>query len=269
MLDALAMVKELAPEVPFIVVSGTITEELAVEAIRSGAADCVSKANLARLAPAVARELAAARDRTTKSRRLIETEDAERRRIARGLHDQFGQLMWTLRLALDAARTEPPPQPSINEAIALVDQALQQARDFSVELWPVVLDDFGLPAALRWLAERHARWSGLAIEVDAEDGDRPDFSIEAACFRVAQEALTNVSRHAHASRVDIRWRQSLELEIRDDGRGFEPALAWKQASLGLAGMRERVSLAGGRFTITSRPGAGTAIGVRFPSGAGS
>jgi signal transduction histidine kinase len=271
-LRALAMVKELAPRAPFIVVSGTITEELAVEVMRAGAVDYVTKAHLRRLGPSVARELSEAVARESLSHRLLAAQEAERRRIARGLHDQFGELLTALRLRLDsvetrrgAARTE-----ALAAARSLVDEAMAHARDFSVELWPAILDDLGLVPALRHLAERHARWSGIMVKLEQDPVGRLPFAIEAACFRIAQQALTNVVRHAHAKTVEIRLRAhpgALELTVSDDGRGFDAPRATGRAaaegSLGLLGMRERASLAGGRLTIDSAPNEGTTVRAYF------
>jgi signal transduction histidine kinase len=277
-LHALAMTKELRPHVPFIVVSGTITEEQAVSAMRQGAADYVTKERLSRLGPAVARELAESLARESPAQRLASIQETERRRIARTLHDQFGQLLTALKLTLDSvahgrglARAR-----ALAEAQALVAEAMSQARDLSVELWPTVLDDVGLAAALRDLAGRHARWSGAAVSFDGEVGRLP-FVVETACFRIAQQALTNVTQHAHARRAHVRVHASsevVELFISDDGKGFDVASALERAAaagnLGLIAMQERASLAGGRLTIDSAPNRGTLVSAHFPlAGSGS
>ena len=268
----LATVKELAPKVPFIVVSGTITEQAAVDALRGGAADYVTKERLGRLGPAVARELSGAAAREHLSHGLLAAQEAERRRVAAGLHDQLGELLTALRLRLDslgalrgAARTA-----AVAEARTLVDEAMAQTRDLSVELWPAILDDVGLAAALRHLVDRHARWSGLAFSLELDALDCLPFAVEVACFRIAQQALTNVERHAGARAVEIRLQArggAVELSVSDDGRGFDVASALERAAaegnLGLLGMQERASLAGGRLTIDSTPNGGTRVHAHF------
>ena len=301
-LEALEITKKAVPHVPFIVVSGTISEEIAVEAMRAGAADYVTKDNLRRLGPAVAREMLLLARRTQaqpsvphpapleqprkarearsgherllgRTYRLLEAQEAERRNIARALHDHFGALLTAIRLNLDLAHQKRGPARStaLVEAVALVDQAIEQVRDVSLELWPTILDDLGLAPALRWLADKQARWSGLGFDLDVDAVGRLPRMLEAACFRVVQEALTNVTRHAVARKVEIRLRalpESVELLVHDDGKGFDVGAARERAaagaSLGLLGMQERVSLAGGRLEISSVPGQGSTVCALFP-----
>lgn len=271
-LQALAITKEALPEVPFVVVSGTITEEQAVQAIRAGAADYVTKGNLGRLGTAVERELRQLRQGDSSEYRVLAAQEAERRRIARALHDELGQVLTALRLNLQSAQDlkGDEKKKALFEALSLAQQASEQVRDFSLQLWPTILDDLGLPAALRWLAERHKRWYGLMIEVDVDPIGRLSAPVEVACFRLAQEALTNVARHASATAVRITVKRLIEgmrLEIHDNGRGFDPEAAKIRsiagASLGLPGMRERIALAGGRFEIDSAPGQGTVVRASF------
>jgi two-component system sensor histidine kinase UhpB len=266
-LQAFSLTKELLPGVPFVVVSGGgASEGDAAELIRSGVAAYLTKNELQRLGPVVARFSSARRGQ-------IEAQDAERRRIARELHDQVGQLLTAIRLNLELAQRErgERQEGAIAEALALANQAVGQVRDFALELWPTILDELGLPAALRWLATRQKRWSGLQFSLDLDPVGTLAQEIEAAGFRIAQEALTNVARHAHAGTVWIRLRRSqdrLELVVRDDGRGFDVEDARRRAdagaSLGLAGMQERASLAGGQLEIESGAGRGTRVRVRFP-----
>ncbi len=206
------------------------------------------------------------------SARLLGAQEAERRRIARALHDELGQLLTALQLTLRAAlERQGDMEKAITEALALADQASQQARDFSADLCPIILDDLGLPPALHWLAERHEHWTRLAIEEEIQPIGRLDPVIENATFRVAQEALTNIARHASARRVEIALRAdetALVLEVRDDGRGFDVAAAFdgarKGVSLGIAGMRERALAAGGTLEIASDARRGTVIRAVFP-----
>jgi signal transduction histidine kinase len=286
-LEALALTKSLAPDVPFVVVSGGLSEELLVRAIRSGAVDYVTKHNLHRLAGVVTRELEQARlqrlepvpeqgARTPElAHRLLLAQEAERRRIACTLHGQFGELLVVLRQTIESARRS-RTRLHLREGLALVDQAIQLSRDFSAELWPAVLEDLGLAPALRWLLDNHLRRTGLLGTIEVIDVSRLSGVIEAACFAVARDALANVARHARACHVDVRLEAEdgwIHLTIRDDGLGFVTADAWARAmagaSLGLLSMRERTLLAGGRLEIESAPGQGTTVHASFPASGGA
>ncbi|MBI3330372.1 MAG: GAF domain-containing protein [Nitrospinae bacterium] len=211
----------------------------------------------------------------TLSHRLLAVQEDERRRIARELHDEIGQALTAVKMNLQAVRHLPEAAsvaPYLEENMDIVNQLLQQARDLSRDLRPSMLDDLGLLPALRWYIDRLAQRAGFhaQLEVDAmEMRLHPD--LETACFRVAQEALTNVVRHARAHRVWVEVRPSateLELVVRDNGVGFDVRDAQERAmrgeSLGLLGMSERVALVGGHFDITSAPAQGTEIRARFP-----
>ena len=161
----------------------------------------------------------------------------------------------------------------IDDSVRMVEDVLQQVRSLSLDLRPPQLDDFGLAAAVRWYVDRKAAAAGLKVRFRSDllpDRLHPD--IETACFRIAQEALTNVLRHAEASNVwvDVRRNgEQLHLSLGDDGRGFDVAAARQRAtegeSLGLINMQERASLVGGRIEVTSRPGQGTVVDVFLPS----
>ncbi len=208
------------------------------------------------------------------SHRLLQTQERERRSIARELHDEIGQALTSVQLGLQAIEptlAEPGNRTLLQESMATIEQTLQQVRDLSLTLRPSVLDDFGLIPALKWLVDR-SQHAGLLIDFEADLYEaRPPVEIETACFRVAQEALTNAIRHAQARRVTIQVRQAaqeLQLKVQDDGKGFDArdslARATGGASLGLLGMQERATLAGGKLEIESTPGHGTLIRARFP-----
>jgi two-component system, NarL family, sensor histidine kinase UhpB len=204
-------------------------------------------------------------------RRLNESLESETRRIARALHDESGQLLAAVHIQLrQLARALPPgAQPDLTEVETLLEQVEQQLRNFSHELRPTVLDDYGLVPALQTLAEKFSKRFGLPVNVDGKLNPRLTKSVEAAMYRVTQEALNNVARHAKASRVSIRlWRVPGEFHcyIRDDGVGFDPAAVAKGSrnALGLLGMRERLTVLGGTLQIQSTPQQGTELRIFVP-----
>jgi two-component system sensor histidine kinase UhpB len=208
------------------------------------------------------------------SNRMLDVQENERRHIARELHDEIGQALTAVKLHLQAAqrRGGPETKQPLEECVLITDQALDQVRNLSLNLRPSQLDDLGLVAALRWHIERQAAVSGLDAEFRADDlSERLEPALETACFRFVQEAFTNIVRHAGARRVWIEARQSnngLRVSVRDDGKGFDVATALRNAilrgSMGLLGMQERVSLAGGKLNVSSRPGEGASVVAEFP-----
>lgn len=208
------------------------------------------------------------------SRRLMEAQEAERRFLASELHDEIGQVLTAVSLNLEAAKTVagPAAAPQLQEGLHTVNRALQQVRDLSLDLRPAMLDLLGLEAALRWYADRQAQRAGFTFQLASNLGQqRLATELETAGFRVAQESLTNVVRHARAQHVDIELQMTestLHMTIRDDGIGFDLARQRQQAaagqSLGLFGMQERVHLLGGRIDVHSQPGQGTRVEVYLP-----
>jgi len=210
------------------------------------------------------------------SRRLIDIQETERRHLARELHDEIGQPRTATKLHLQnlqATRSsELEEHKRIADAVALVHGLLQTVRSLSLNLRPPMLDDLGLVAALRWLLDQHGRTTGQTVRFEHDIfQERLDPVLETTCFRIAQEAITNVSRHAGADCVVLRLRRevgALVLSVCDNGRGFDTASALGRAargeSLGLVSMEERVSLAGGRFELSSTIGQGTELTARFP-----
>jgi len=204
------------------------------------------------------------------SRRLIEAQEAERRRISRELHDQVGQILTAVKMNLHSLWEKcdaPEIQASIQDNMEVIDEAMDQVRDLSVDLRPLLLDDFGLVVALRWYLDRQ---SSIATEFNAQglcEDDRFSTELETACFRIVQEAVTNVLRHAKANRIVVtleRSESNLMLLISDDGVGFDLSMLRNgAATLGLRGMEERVHALGGLLTIESSPSLGTKICARF------
>ena len=209
------------------------------------------------------------------SHRLVEVQETERRHIARELHDEIGQTLTTAEMSLQAA-LRAPNTPSIvrrlEDSIEAVERVLEQVHDLSLNLRPSMLDDLGLEPALRWYTQRQASLAGLKAEFRAEPlHGRLDPIIETECFRVAQEALTNVLRHASAKLVAVELTKNnghLHLSVRDDGVGFDVVAlrheAVRGASLGLLSMEERTALAGGGIEYRSGSGNGTEVRAWFP-----
>jgi PAS domain S-box-containing protein len=208
------------------------------------------------------------------SQRLIDVQELERRTIAGELHDEIGQALTIVKMNLQALHTNDDGMQAgdrMAECITVVDRALEQVRSLSLDLRPSLLDDLGLVATLRWYAARQARTTSFTLHFSADEpAGRLTSVLETVCFRIAQEALTNIVRHAHAREVWVQLRCDAELwlTIRDDGVGFDLAQVEVQASrgerFGLLGMRERASLSGGRLSIVSTAGAGTTIVASFP-----
>ena len=206
------------------------------------------------------------------SRRLMEVQEEERRRLARELHDEFGQILATVSLHLHAAKgvAGERARANLDMCMELLQRAGTQVRSLALELRPTMLETAGLDAALFWLAEQHLQQTGIAVHVACNVHDVSG-DVAIACFRVAQEALTNVVRHAGAHNVWIELTEvdsSVRLTVRDDGAGFDVPKALKRAAgggrLGLLGMRERVQILGGRLYVDSDPGRGTRIDVSLP-----
>lgn len=209
------------------------------------------------------------------SQRLVEAQETERRLIARELHDEIGQSLTVAELNLQAAlRTHggDAVQRRLQESIRAVERVLEQVHDLCLNLRPSMLDDLGLEPTLRDYTRRQAELKGMCADFRAEPLQaRLDPVIETECFRVAQEALTNIVRHAAATKVTVRLTRNegqLHLMVRDDGRGFDVEeqrlRAVRGASLGLLSMQERAVLAGGGVEIKSGAGQGTSVHAWFP-----
>jgi PAS domain S-box-containing protein len=213
------------------------------------------------------------------SRQLIETQEQERQRIALELHDQIGQVLSVVKMNLTSVERvclAPEASPYIKDNMDLVDEALRLVRDLSIDLRPQLLDDFGMVAALRWYVDRYTERTGIDSEFQVElpnKAERFARDIETACFRIVQEALTNIGRHAQAKHIWIQLtedKSDLFLTVRDDGIGFDLNVSRTRGAraptLGLLGMQERARAAGGTIEIDSAPAKGTAIKLKFPIG---
>lgn len=231
-------------------------------------------------------ELKEAQDKLRRvSGSVLTSQERERAAIARRLHDELGQVLTVLRMdavwlrdRLRARAVDPTgnrtPDPALAERsegmCELIDATISDVRHIATRLRPAVLDDLGLVDALEWFAADFERRTGIACRMECPDPaalENVSEQLATAAYRVAQEALTNVARHSGAAGAVLTLRRDgdhLELRVRDDGRGFDPAAAAQGATLGLAGMQERAGLTGGVLEIRSAPGRGTEIRLRLP-----
>jgi signal transduction histidine kinase len=301
-LDILRIIRSRAPELPVIlIVPGSVDSETAVAAFKLGAQDYIiqnpsyvtelifslrhilNRSDLSRRNDQLSRELEAmnrsleaqVEARTSElealSMRFISVREDERRTIARELHDDFGQLLTGLMFQLETAThgEGPPAKARLAEALSTATDLMKRTRDITLRLRPLVLDDLGLKPAIEWHLNLFQQQTGIAVESEISlPEDRLAGGLEMTIFRIVQEALTNVARHAgcRTAHVMITCRDRLvTVEIADRGGGFDlEAVRAKRNSLGLVGLAERARLAGGVMEITSRPGRGTRVLATFP-----
>jgi signal transduction histidine kinase len=286
---ALDIAKEIAPEVPFILVTGILGEEVVIEMLKQGATDYVLKTRLARLVPAVTRALRETeqrRDRQEAEEKLLRSNgqlraltghlqfvrEEERTRIAREVHDELGQALTGLKLDLSMLAGKPVSdrmlKRRVKEMEAQVDATILTVRRIATELRPGVLDSLGLAAAIEWQAMDFQKSTGIrcqvSIHVVESNWDR-EFST--VCFRIFQETLTNIIRHANATQVEVVLTQAdreLILMVSDNGRGISERDVADARSIGITGMRERVAQVGGEVSFLGVPGKGTTVTMRVP-----
>jgi len=289
--EALTLARQKCPETPFIFVTGTMGEEVAIETLKNGATDYVLKTRLSRLIPAVHRALREAQERSQRLRAeeqlrqshqqlralsvyLQSVREEERTRIAREVHDELGQALTGCKLDLSwiANRLPRDLKPLLDKTRQLsehIDSTIQTVRRISSELRPGVLDYLGLAAALEWQANEFQNRTGIRCDVHASLRE-PVLAQElnTTLFRIFQETLTNIIRHAGATRVAVNLKEAdgkILLQVRDNGRGISDAEQTSPGSMGLLGMRERAALLGGDFKITNPPRArGTQVTVSIP-----
>ena len=296
---ALHIARKADGQVPFIIVSGQIGEDVAVDAMLAGADDYVMKHNLARLRPAVQRCLAASELRREKleAERAVQESDAraeqalrdsraalselaahwearmeeERAAIARELHDDVGGTLTALKVDIEQLRRGADGDAQFKERAAemgrLVDSLIEASTRLAGDLRPAALD-FGLSAALEVKAREFEKRVGIPCRFRSNDEELAlDPERGRALVRVFQEALTNVIKHARATRVEAELfvtAGEVTLEVRDDGRGLQPADLAKRDSFGVRGMHERVGRIGGWIEVSGEPGKGTTVMVSIP-----
>lgn len=212
------------------------------------------------------------------NRRLESAKEDERRFIARELHDELGQTLTALKLRLKLGARTVDPERALREGaltFSMIDGLIDRVRKLSLDLRPVLLDEVGLIPALRAYLDGQAAISEVGMELDASGFlERAAPENEIVCFRIVQEAVTNVLRHAEARRVSVHLEQRtdrLQIVVKDDGRGIAPGKVLDAAArghMGIVGMRERARALGGDFAIDSHPGGGTAVRVTLPVGRG-
>lgn len=286
-LQALKVLNEAGLDIPFILVSGRITDDQAVTAMKAGAHDFVMKENLKRLIPAIERAIVEAqsckeRRKTEEDRhiaekelralanRLVRSQEEERRVIARELHDQTGQNLTVIKLLIEKVLKSAPKNlvPTLKEVSDGISEVLTQVQDMSLNLRPSMLDDLGLIHTLMWMFKRLQKQSGLVIDFTQNIYDQkfsPETNVNA--FRIVQEALTNVIRHSGSCEAAVNvflQEQILTITIRDRGRGFDPDILSQGLSTGLSAMCERAKMLGGTFKIESATNHGTRITVLIP-----
>jgi signal transduction histidine kinase len=288
-LSALAIAKDKCPEIPFILISGNMGEELAIESLKSGATDYVLKNRISRLVPSVRRALREATERSERRQAVKELKESheqlrqlaahllyvreeERTNIARDIHDELGQVLAALKMDIGWLSDKYSDHKDIvaksGSMGATVANTILSMKRICMELRPALLDHFGLGAAMEWQAEEFKKRSGIACNVVLEpheiDVDKDQAIV---LFRIFQESLTNVSKHAKATKVEASLRQEdkrIVLVIQDNGVGISREQMTKPNSFGLLGMRERLHILGGTISIKGKKQKGTTLTVTIP-----
>jgi len=284
-LEAFKLLQQTGIDVPFIVVSGQIGEDVAVEAMRSGASDYIMKGNLKRLGAAIARELIESENRHQRriaekelaksevelrmlSHRLIKMQEDERRTLARELHDEIGHTLAYLRLMVDKASQLTPDKATetLNESKNILSGLIEQVRNLSLSLKPPMLEEDGLLQAIKYLTERYNRETQLKIDLSSSNiPEKLEWDTSLTAYRIVQESLTNVIKHAKAAEVHINLyliNNTINIRVKDNGVGFITSRT--NGGAGLRGMQERANLMGGTLKIESKPGIGTTIDAAIP-----
>jgi signal transduction histidine kinase len=270
-LRALELLHASRLDVPFIVVSGTISEEVAVECMKQGASDYLLKDRLGRLGPAITRAIADLAERRmveSLSARLLKAQEEERKNIARELHDHIGQGMAVLLMELHQLEGELPLEDCAHARLKKIVQVVQDheafVRDMGLLLRPSMLDDLGLIPALDWQTREVSGRTRMKVTVDADDECNLLSDDYRTCiFRAVQETLHNAAHHAKAANVHVTLRQDdsyVRVEVLDDGCGFDRCTK----GVGILGMEERARHLGGVCRFDSKPGAGTRVSILLP-----
>ena len=277
--DALALLTERGLDIPFILISGVITEERAISVVGARASDYLLKSNLARLVPAVKRlvhqselkrETSVTKDALEQE---IEAREEERHRIARELHDEAGQVLASL---LARARTiEEAPTLEVakvraNELRELTAEAMDSITRLSLGLHPTALDELGLSSALQYYLDEYENAHGIEVvaKIQRLEPNQLTEKAQLGIYRIVQEALTNIAKHASATVVSVTLAvtgEILILHVKDNGRGFDIGDSTNPGGrYGLRSMHDRSSIIGGRLHIESMSGGGTSVTLTLP-----
>ncbi len=286
-LVALDLLKASGRDVPFLIVSGEIGEEVAVEAMRNGASDYLRKGNLSRLVPALLHAVEASETRRARARADQELNESkqrlrelaqhlqasieqERAAIAREIHDDVGGSLTALKFELAWIARHAESQEVIaraNSALETVTHAIESSQRIMHNLRPAILEQ-GLVAALQWITGRFEKRSGVSCVLRTPPSlPALPIGVPLVAYRVAQEALTNITKHAHAGHVEIDLSLAggvLSIEVSDDGVGLSNDALGKARSFGLRGLHERARTVGGWVDMSSHPGKGTTLILSVP-----
>jgi len=285
-IQALRIVQQRKLDIPFILVTGTRSEEVAVDCIKEGADDYILKASLMRLRSSITNTLhkrAAQREKARANetlrnlpRLILNAQETERHRVARDLHDSVNQILSSAKFRIqgveEALANHPRERDQISQAKQLLNQAMQEVRRISRNLRPSELDDLGLLPAIRSLIKEFDNGTNLTVRLTASKvPETLPNNTELNLYRILQESLNNARKHAKASLIDlslIGTPTSLDVSIHDNGRGFNPnrsrTASGVKPGMGLVDMRERARFVGGSLTIDSNPGKGTNIRLQIP-----
>jgi signal transduction histidine kinase len=286
-LQALELLRRTDPHTPFILLTGSLPEETALACVDQGITDYVLKDNLARLPISVRLALVNrnAQKRLMRSReqlrslaaRLQSIREEERSKIAREVHDVLGQALTGIKMDATWIQTRLEENQTklvarTKSMLALIDSTVQMVRRIATELRPGLLDNLGLVAAIEWQAGEFQARTGIMCRINANLRDATIASDAAtAVFRIFQETLTNVARHAQATAVSVDLGEQegrIILQVTDNGRGIDLVEVMQSKSVGLLGMRERAAILGGELAISGAPGQGTTVVLSLPMNPG-
>ena len=290
-LGALGLLKEIAPDTPFILITATVSEEFAVNILLEGASDYILKTNMKRLCSAVTgameksrmlRDKANSEDELVRSYQQVrklashlqDVREEERASMAREIHDELGQQLTALKLdiawlSLKLKGGENDVIEKVSAMEKLLSTALITVKKIATELHPALLDKLGFVEAIKWQSREFEKRTGIKMALSLPQGllDIPG-KTSIALFRIFQECLTNISRHSQAANVSCVLRKNgdeLSLTVTDDGKGFDVSAIEQMQSLGLLGMKERTVMIGGKYEVFSEPGKGTRVAVVLPA----